>query len=408
MKEKKNENERTWILLFVSALDHLLPSVIIAYRTKSIPQKDIIKHMIRRLTEEDKLESVKNELSRKLLDLPHSQMKEILEEAADTNDSMGRLSFVVIQPSLFPTGPKFTATILSKLLDTSLNCPNVFQIFNGFNLTLKDILMLIKEEKLPCPDNLECILTSFNFTAENIYVEYCKEKDIFEKEPGKRSSPYQNWVSAANGPLTTFALTSPRFENRIFSETLMDPLQENDSPLMRIIEEGETMARQRLEFLDVIRKHEDTYEDAVELLKKEIPVTNPITIALILLYPITTAEKLKFGFLTALSSFIEVGSTTVDLFTDIRVSILPYLDASCEIFVIEKYLGPAEVLDKMSENTTIHFNQNQDMAFCSFSECSFSRSMIPYFSIVSLLITVVPWLLGMVIILGHRKQFWDI
>ena len=136
-EDKINENEKSWILLFISILAYLLPKALIAYLTSTLPIKDVRKDMIIKLTEEIKLETERNELSRKLVDLPHSQMKEILEEAADTDDSLGILNFMVSQPSLFPTGPKCTATILSKLLDMRIARPKVLQLFNRFNLTLK-------------------------------------------------------------------------------------------------------------------------------------------------------------------------------------------------------------------------------------------------------------------------------
>ena len=70
------------------------------------------------------------------------------------------------------------------------------------------------------------------------------------------------------------------------------------------------LARQRLEFLDLIRKKHQTFDEAISFLKTHIPVTNPVTISLVnelrFLYPITIAEKVKIGVLTAVSACIEV------------------------------------------------------------------------------------------------------
>ena len=94
------------------------------------------------------------------------------------------------------------------------------------------------------------------------------------------------------------------------------------------------IARQRLEMLALVRKKYGTFEEAIEFLKENIPVTNPVTISLVneikFLYPITTAEMVKFGALAAVSAAIEISSTSLDLYTDIKLALKPIFDNTCE------------------------------------------------------------------------------
>ena len=76
------------------------------------------------------------------------------------------------------------------------------------------------------------------------------------------------------------------------------------------------LARQRLEFLGLVRNKYATFDQAIDFLKTHIPVTNPVTISLVnevkILYPIAPAEKLGIGAVTALAASIE-GSPSYSL-----------------------------------------------------------------------------------------------
>ena len=201
---------------------------------------------------------------------------------------------------------------------------------------------------------------------------------------------FVKWVNAANGTWITYSLTSPRFQDRVLDQLLRDPNENNNSPLMRIVEEGDGLARQRLEFLDLVRKNHNTYDESVQFLKGSIPVTNPVTITLVqemkYHYPITLAEKVKFASMTIFSVGIEVIFSYLDVHTDVKVALKPLVDETCQSY-------PYEIL-----NTTI----------CSLNECSLSYSLIPHFTEASLLVTTLPWVLGIVIIFSQEDKFWEI
>ena len=89
--------------------------------------------------------------------------------------------------------------------------------------------------------------------------------------------------------------------------------------------------------------------------------------------------------LSGVSGIIEVGSSILDLVTDVKVSHKPWLSDDCE------------VLEIMDRNCPIPV-----------SECSYMISRIPYFSALSLTVTILPWLLGFVIILSNQRFFSEI
>ena len=101
---------------------------------------------------------------------------------------------------------------------------------------------------------------------------------------------------------------------------MKDPLDENESILMKMLLQEDTLSKQRLEFLALVRKKFEKFEDSIIFLKKSIPATNPVTISLVdemrNLYPMSTIEKVKYACIALFSALLEISLSWLDLFTD--------------------------------------------------------------------------------------------
>jgi hypothetical protein len=88
----------------------LFPRVIMIYLKMKGQPNEIIQDMVKKLSEKDEtLESEKNELARKLSNLPNDIMKGILDKIIQSDDGMSILQFMASQSSIFLTGLTFTA-----------------------------------------------------------------------------------------------------------------------------------------------------------------------------------------------------------------------------------------------------------------------------------------------------------
>ena len=134
-------------------------------------------------------------------------------------------------------------------------------------------------------------------------------------------------------------------------------------------------------------------------------MTNPITLSLVsqvrFLYPMSKTEQLKFGFLAGFSALVEIGSTFADTFTDTKVSIKSLVDETCYASDIANFLNATT--GKVDEDIKI-----DNTTYCSISECTLSTSLIPYFPYLSLVVTILPWILGLGIIFSHKEKFWEV
>ena len=232
---------------------------------------------------------------------------------------------------------------------------------------------------------------------------------------GEKKSFFHQWIRKGDAVWITFSLTSLEFKSKAVKEMTKDPKGKNESGLMKVIKKGDYLARQRLEFLEEFSKQFDTYTDAVSFLKSNIPATNPVTISLKnelkFYYPMTLVEKAKYAFITSISSVLEIGSSLLDFGTDVKVSLSPYTTECCQYEVHNLLNWKSNNPSPLSNETSCSFpnETSTDMPiFCNLSECSLAVGMVPYFSVLSLICTFLPWILGLLIVLSSRNKYKEL
>ena len=122
-------------------------------------------------------------------------------------------------------------------------------------------------------------------------------------------------------------------------------------------------------------------------MKKSLPATNPVTITLVQemrnLYPMSTIEKIKYACVALSSALLKISLSWLDLFTVTKVSVQPLVDETCLNLDLPS-------LSNCSLNV---------------SECSLAKILIPHFSEVSMIISFLPWFLGLIIVFSKRETF---
>ena len=146
--------------------------------------------------------------------------------------------------------------------------PKYFKIFrNKFDTPIQNLLAFQDEF---C--DIDIFLEKCEYLPRDIIKTFIPSQNPFlatshSTEDGKVTY-FEKWIQHGASNFITYLFTNDEYEEYIFKKMFKQSSCSNQrTPLMNLLDQGNVLARQRLEFISLVAKRFDTFDESVSFLK---------------------------------------------------------------------------------------------------------------------------------------------
>ena len=239
---EENSNSMEYRMLLTSA-PRIIPKLLLWLKTGNAKNS---KEWIENIAAFTSISTIEDSalLGNTMHELQEEDTRNLVKYIADNEDNCGLLHMMAKNKTTFPQ--KFMTAFAKSFLAKEKVSPRIVSDFGKTNTIPLESFLPLLDGSIYAEANkekLDLILADqfYNFTTDEIYIKYLKERNIFEKACPEEQSLIVKWINAGSPAWITYSVTNPRFGNTILDELMKDPEESNKSLLMKIIDGGDSL-----------------------------------------------------------------------------------------------------------------------------------------------------------------------